>query len=93
MSVPDDLARRLALFRSCGRIYRTSEELFTELAWLQVMIGQGVEPASYHPFADQLSEAELTEFLSTIRALIERDVAGMPSHAEFIARHGAAPPA
>ena len=41
MPIPDTLAERIALFEATGRIHREHEELFTEEAWAQVMIGQG----------------------------------------------------
>jgi len=90
MDLPPGLARKLALFKSAGRIVRDHEELFTEVGWLQVLIGQGIEPAAYHPFADQLSPADLDEFLALARRHAQGVAAAMPDHATFIARHCAA---
>ena len=91
--IPETLAHRIALFRANGRIFRTQEELFAEVGWLQVMTGQGIVPHGYDPVADQLAPEQLAEFL----ALAERHAAHvadkMPPHAEFIARHCAAPAA
>jgi tryptophan halogenase len=87
MAIPDNLARRIALFRSHGRVYREHEEMFAEINWLQVMIGQGVEPASHHPLASLLPKDELDAYLADTRAVIGKCVAAMPSHASFIARH------
>ena len=42
MSIPDSLAAKIDLFEDSGRIFRELEELFTEVAWAQVLIGQGV---------------------------------------------------
>ena len=92
MAIPDSLAHKLALFRANGRITREHEELFTELGWLQVLIGQGVLPAGYSPLADALPAADLARFLGDARAHAERVAAALPSHADFIARHCAAPP-
>ena len=47
--LPDSLAHRLDLFRSAGRTVREGDELFTEVGWLQVMLGQNIAPAGYHP--------------------------------------------
>lgn len=87
MQIPAELKDKIALFRSHGRIVRHNDELFAEPGWLQVMLGQGILPQSYHPLADQLSDSELAEFMNTIGALIDREVAGMPSHAQFIEAH------
>ena len=90
MAIPDTLTEKLEIFRANGRIFRTSDELFTELGWLQVMIGQGVMPKSYHPLAEQLTEQELSGFLGTTRQVIGGSVAAMPSHSDYIAQHCAA---
>ncbi|MDX1570332.1 MAG: tryptophan halogenase family protein [Xanthomonadales bacterium] len=87
MEVPRTLARKMALFRANGRIHREAEELFTEEAWLQVMIGQNLIPEGYHPLADRISEQQLGEFLGGIGTIIRRQVAALPSHAEFIAQN------
>ena len=42
--------------RAAGFIHREHEELFTEVGWLQVFAGQGVEARGYNPIADALPE-------------------------------------
>lgn len=86
MSVPDTLAHKIELFRRSARIFRENEELFTEVAWLQVMIGQGIVPERYHPMVDMLSQAEIEQMVEGTRAVLDRAAAAMPSHADFIAR-------
>lgn len=87
MPIPEELEHKLQLFSAGGRIVRHNDELFTEVGWLQVLLGQGIRPGAHHPLAEQLSATELDEFMSMIRAVIENEVGAMPSHAEFIARH------
>lgn len=87
MPVPDTLQRKIDLFSSNGRIYREKDELFTEMSWLQVMIGQGILPRAYHPFADLRPEAEVAAYLKNVERVIERCVKAMPSQAEFIKAH------
>jgi tryptophan halogenase len=89
--LPPGLERRIALFRANGRIFRSNEELFAEVGWLQVMLGQGVLPAGYHPLADQLSADQLAIFLDLGRRHVDHVVAQLPSHADFISRHCAIP--
>src|SRR3546814_1893450 len=48
MALPDSLAAKIALFAENGQIVREHEELFTEVGWLQVLIGQGINPKGYH---------------------------------------------
>ena len=90
MEIPDTLQAKMELFRAGGRVFRVEEELFTEMGWLQVMLGQGIEPAAHHPLADQLRPAQLDEFLSLARRHAQSVAARMPLHSEYIARHCAA---
>ncbi len=92
MEVPDSLEARIALFRESGRIFKDGNELFTEVGWVQVLIGQGIIPESWHPLAGLLSPEDLREFLGLqLRVNAER-TAAMPRHGEFLARHCAAAP-
>jgi tryptophan 7-halogenase len=90
MAIPDTLVEKIEVFCANGRIFRVSEELFTELGWLQVMVGQGLMPEGYHPLAEQISESDLGGFLGATRQIVDASVAAMPTHADFIARHCAA---
>ena len=87
LDMPDNLRRKLAIFRASGQIFREGEELFTDVGWLQVMVGQHVMPERYHPLADALPQAQLDEFLGNMRTLVEREVGAMPTHEQFIEKH------
>ncbi len=80
MVIPAELQARLRLFATSGRIHREADELFTEVGWLQVMIGQGLTPNGWHPYADLIAPEQLREFLGNLRTLIARAVASMPTH-------------
>ena len=84
MSIPDALQRKLDLFAQSGRIYREAEELFTEVAWLQVMLGQGIEPRAYHPMADVLSDEKLQGFMVNLKTIIQSAVVHLPQHRKFV---------
>jgi tryptophan halogenase len=86
MQVPEELARRIQLFRRTGLIFREADELFTETGWLQVMLGQRIEPEHYNPLADELDDSKLQGFLSDIRTLVSRAAARLPTHDDFVAR-------
>jgi tryptophan halogenase len=92
MSVPESLSRRINLFRETGRIFREQNELFHEVGWLQVMMGQNIIPERYDHMADALPEADLNEFLANLKTIMQGAVSRLPSHAEFIARNCAAQP-
>ena len=90
IDLPETLRAKIDLYAASGAIVREHEELFTEVGWLQVFAGQGIEPVGHHPLADQIAPADLAEFLETIPLLYRREASRMPSQAEFIAKHCAA---
>lgn len=93
MPVPDTLTQKIELFRETGRVFRRNEELFAENSWVQVMMGQGIEPQAWHPIAEKLSDEELARLLSTIREDVAHTVATLPEHAAYVAQYcGAAEP-
>ena len=51
MEMPDSLRERVELFRQGGYIYKVDGELFTVDSWISVMLGQRIEPETYHHFA------------------------------------------
>lgn len=90
LPTPDSLAQKIELFRETGRVFRKNEELFVENSWVQVMMGQGIMPQSYHPIATKLRAEELDRFLTMLRESVARTVAGLPDQQSYIARYCAA---
>jgi tryptophan halogenase len=90
MAVPDTLTHKMELYRSHGRLLRIDDELFAELAWLQVMQGQNLVPQGYHPLVDLQSEADTQDYLESVREVIAKCVEVMPDHAAYIAKNCAA---
>lgn len=87
MDIPDSLAQKIDQFRANGRIVRANSELFNELSWMEVMLGQGIVPRSYHPLVDAMSEEQFSGRMREIQSVMQNSVAAMPSHREFIRRH------
>ncbi len=87
MDIPDTLAHKIELFRETGRVFRRNEELFAENSWVQVMLGQGITPRSYHPIATKLPDDEMIKLLDTLRGQVDQTVASLPPHAEYVARY------
>jgi tryptophan 7-halogenase len=87
MDIPDTLQQKIDLFRSSARVHREHEELFVEVSWVMVMLGQGILPGSYHPMADLIPDEELHKFLEGVRGVLERSAAAMPTHADYLARY------
>jgi len=86
MDVPDTLAQKLALFKESGKVFREIEDLFTEIAWKQVMIGQGAIPKDYHPLVDGLSKQQIEDLIANLKTLINRSVDKMPIHEDFLSK-------
>jgi hypothetical protein len=79
-------------YAEIGARLREGHELFADIAWMQVMHGQGLRARSYHPLADLPSESQVEEYLTTVKGIVSRCVDVMPAHSAYIARHCAADP-
>lgn len=86
MDIPESLTQKMALFEQTGKIFREQDELFTEIAWQQVMIGQGLIPKDHHPLVDSLSAEQITELMDNLKVIIERSAKNMTSHDEFLSQ-------
>jgi tryptophan 7-halogenase len=87
LPLPDSLEQKIELFRETGRVFRRNEELFVENSWVQVMMGQGITPTSYHPIATKLRDDELEAFLTGQRESVSRTVAGLPDQQSYLAHY------
>ena len=87
MDIPTSLRHRIDLFRETGRVFRVPNELFAENSWIQVMLGQGIVPAQYHPVADLMGDGELGAFLNSIKDNVERTVKQLPTHQDYVQRY------
>ncbi|MEA3138449.1 MAG: tryptophan 7-halogenase [Gammaproteobacteria bacterium] len=92
MSIPEPLADTIRLFKDSGRFFRNAEEMFAITSWVQVMLGQHIEPQHYHPAVDLLPDQEIAGMVDGVKKVIAACVEAMPTHAQFIARHCAAAP-
>jgi tryptophan halogenase len=85
MPIPDSLAHKLELWRSNARVFRDSQELFSEISWVEVLLGQRIVPRGYHPLVDTLAAEKIDEFLAGVRQTIARCVEAMPTHEQYVA--------
>lgn len=91
MDVPVSLRHKIARFRTNGHYMREGEVPVTELSGVQVLIGQRVDPRGDLPLADLRPAAEVDQFLGNVEGVIGKCVGVMPTQAEYIAAHCAAP--
>ena len=73
-----------ALAASGGHDRPRTDELFTEDGWLQVLAGQGIAPAAWHPLADTLPDADLAGFMRMLADQNVREATAMKPHAAFL---------
>ncbi|AFV00796.1 tryptophan halogenase family protein [Simiduia agarivorans] len=85
MAIPDTLANKIDVFRETGHVFREGSELFVD-SWQQVMLGQGLTPERYHPLVDTMSQQELADFLSQVKAQVDQTVDKLQSHNAYLAQ-------
>lgn len=88
MDIPESLQQKIDLFRETGAVFRHQEELFTEAAWVQVMLGQGIMPQDFNPLANTIVAPDLAAFLQNMRTIIDNAVEKMPTHNQYLAHLG-----
>lgn len=84
MDVPPLLKHRIQHFRDTARIMLRQGELFAENSWVQVMMGQGIQPAGHHPITRNMDNRALADFLGEIRKDVARTMMKLPKHQQFI---------
>lgn len=82
--IPDSLLNRIELYKGCGRVFRTEDELFSPLSWTAVFEGQGLKPETVEPMIKALPIDMIKGQLRQVRELVARGVAVMPEHADFL---------
>jgi tryptophan halogenase len=91
MAIPDSLRARIALFEEAAQAYQSADDLFRVDSWLQVMLGQGIQPRTHHPMAQIMPADQLARALGDIRTNIGAAVAKLPQHQAFLDRYCASP--
>lgn len=91
MAIPDSLAQRIEVFRENGLAYQETDDLFRVDSWLQVMLGQRLQPKGYHHMGRLMTDDQLKTALNGLQANISRAVSQMPTHQDFINQYCPAP--
>jgi tryptophan 7-halogenase len=84
MNVPDTLKMRIELFRENAHAYQDGDELFRVDSWVQVLLGQRLQPRSYHRLAQLMPQTRLAQSLTDLKSGIVSALRKMPSHASFL---------
>lgn len=80
MSIPDSLANKIELFRHSAIVQKEQDDLFSEVAWQQVMLGQNLKPQNFHPLANQVPAEKLQQFMTDLKLIVADIVGKLPSH-------------
>lgn len=92
MDVPETLQYKLDHFKAFGRLVSPQLELFGNVSWLAVMIGQGVIPDAYEPIVDQRNHVDAKKIFTGLRKTMAEVASNMPAHQQFIDKYCAAKP-
>jgi len=87
MEIPDSLAQRIALFRESAQAFQAPGELFQVDSWLQVMLGQRLQPLAHHQMGRLMPPEQLRRALADLSGNIARAVGGLPEHQAFLDRY------
>lgn len=87
MDVPGSLKHRLSIFRENGYVWPDDVSLFRVDSWVQVMMGQGLMPGSYHQAGKLLPPEGLKQQLTALKNQIDNQLAQLPPHAQFIEKY------
>lgn len=89
MEIPHSLLGRIALFRESATAFQASDELFRVDSWVQVMLGQGIEPQGHHALGRMIGAERLGGSLASLAANIRQQAGRLPQHQAFLDAYGA----
>lgn len=90
MDIPDRLRNKVELYQRTGRLFREDNELFSDVSWISVLLGQGITTSAYSPIADILPLPELKQRMVEVKQIIQNAGQPLPSHKDYVSRFCAA---
>ena len=87
MEVPETLRERIALFCERAHAYQGEADLFRVDSWVQVMLGQGLEPLASHRMGALFQPQQLRQALGDLERGVAQAVARLPQHQAFLDRY------
>ncbi len=84
MSLPDELAYRMELFKERGHIIYSDGDLFLEPSWVAVYFGQRCLPEGFDPRVQAYPLAEAKSQFEQLRGLIKEACTSMPLHQDAL---------
>ncbi|MEP4890067.1 MAG: tryptophan halogenase family protein [Aliiglaciecola sp.] len=86
MTIPDRLKEKIAAFQSSAAIFNDNNDIFRDASWLQVMLGQGIQPQDYHPVAKKYGDSALLNVMQKVLAEKQKPLSSLLPHDQFIAQ-------
>ena len=77
----------MTIFAENGYVWPDDVSLFRVDSWIQVMMGQGLQPKQYHHAGKMLAPEGLKQQLAALKQQIENQVAQLPPHEQFIQKY------
>ncbi|WP_347302796.1 tryptophan halogenase family protein [Croceibacterium sp. TMG7-5b_MA50] len=93
MDLPATLVERIALWREGAQAWQGADDLFRVDSWVQVMLGQRLEPAGHHHLARLMSPDRLRQALADMQAGTAAAVDRLPAHQQFLDHYAGPHPA
>ena len=87
MKVPERLQNKIDAFKATAAVFNDNNDIFRDASWVQVMMGQGIQPLSYHPSADASDIGALMETLDKIYKDKQEPLTQLLPHDEFLHRY------
>lgn len=85
LELPALLVHKMELFKAQGKLFRDENDLFLDSSWLQVMMGQGLEPSDYHPLANAMPLEGVNSMLQKMQSIKNEPLSQLPNHDDYIA--------
>jgi len=90
MAIPGRLHEKIEAFRATAAVFNDQSDIFRDASWIEVLLGQGIHPADYHPAADALSDEALLDAMEKIWQAKQQPLPKLLGHDEFLKRYAAA---
>jgi tryptophan halogenase len=87
MDIPERLKNKVELYQATGRLFREDNELFSDVSWISVFVGQGITTSAYSPIADALPLVDLKQRMAEVEQIIRKANQPLPTHREYISKY------
>ncbi|MEN0036596.1 MAG: tryptophan halogenase family protein [Cellvibrio sp.] len=86
MDIPDDLKRKMQLFKKTAHVEKYQQGLFMTPSWIALYFGQGIYPEAYDSRLEKYSHGEIQQYTSALHKDIAQTVQSMPMASSILAK-------